>query len=197
MPLSAVLIALAEPLVLCIFGDQWYGAIFPFQMFISLMFGVAVGSLPSIISKAIGRPLLTLYSNLLQGILLIGGVILIHIQGYGLELIVAWMVAVQLFISFLFTGIMAKLLQISFVTMWKVHGPSFLNATVCGSVVLFLVKECREQGLNNWTVLLLCSVFFSCLYVLFAWYFDTVRMKSACKLFNELVIKHTGKKIAG
>ena len=158
IPILAIGIVLADPLIPAVFGFKWNAAVFPFQMFVVFSLISVFSSLPGILSQTIGRPEFTLYTNCVRVPLNIGGLCLLAYQGKGMHQMVVFLVAAHALINIPFTLFMWWHLRANVSSLWKSHGPSLYLSLLIMILVLFIKNFAHNFGMSVFVTLGLCVV---------------------------------------
>jgi O-antigen/teichoic acid export membrane protein len=185
-PLGTMTVLLGDLIIPVVFGEQWQAAIFSFQMLALFTIISTFSSLPGIILQAIGRPGIGLALNLVRFPLVIGGLIVVGIQGGALYHFVLFLVTVEALTKLPFFVIVIKLLDISAHQIWYSHG-QLLSFAACAAVTIMISRYMLELFLAPWAMLAIASVLSGGLYLILLLVFRHQLVDSVLSLFGRKV----------
>jgi PST family polysaccharide transporter len=166
LPCAAVLVVLAEPLVLAAFGDRWRGSIAPMRLLTLYALAVAVGIPAGTAYKAVGRAGVLLKLAIPRGVLLIAAVAVFVDRG------IAAVAACQAAVAGLFAAIgivlACRLLAAPARDLWAAAWPALASAGAM-LVVMLPLEAALERP---WPSLLAAGAAGSATYLAVLWRLD-------------------------
>ena len=110
VPIAAALALLAEPFILSLFGDQWYGSIPAMRVLSLFALAIALGVPAGTVYKAIGRPGIILWLAVPRAVLVVVSVALLVDEG--IVAVAACQAAVAVLFDVVGLGLASRLLDV-------------------------------------------------------------------------------------
>lgn len=181
----AVGLALTAPIFIPLFlSEKWGPAIIP-TVFISLALGIAaLGYVPGILYKAIGRPEVLNWLSFIK--LPIAVFVLWYSTRWGISGVAAGQIAIGLFSVTLDTLVANYIMRYSLKELLKAFAPTFVSALVMGVALLALLRIMLFSGWAEFVLMMLAGTL---VYLVMLWVIDRNMVLAGINSVHQTFIK--------
>jgi lipopolysaccharide exporter len=159
LPLTVVLVTLAHPIVLGLFGDQWVGSIKAMQILAIYAFMVTVGIPAGTVFKATGRAGVLLTLAIVRLILVVG--LIATLVNNGIDAVALVQASVASLAEIASLVLASRLLKISAASFWDSMWPSLVAAALMAGP-LFAIERLIEA---YWPAMIVGSLTGAAIYI--------------------------------
>lgn len=148
LPLTVVLITLARPIVLGLFGDQWHGSIEAMQILAVYAFMVTIGIPAGTVFKATGRAGVLLVLAIVRLILAFG--LIATFVDHGIDAVALIQASIAFLAEIASLVLASKVLKVPARDLWSSMWPSFVAAALMAAPLLLIQSSIHA----NWPAMI-------------------------------------------